>query len=193
MPKPAEHTTHLPFTAARPSPPKTTEGGSPWPIALDSALQRELNNLMRATGLKDSRAIMDFVGELLISWWEPQIPSDAYSLSKAERQDSVTLSNGNGLYSHDMSWHVYCRLDKIAKAIGTTPSAMMLIAMHTNRIRTFLRAIPPSRTTARMSGIRNSVVATVNAIDDAEIAREQKAAKKKVSRKKAKTATPATA
>ena len=133
MPKPAEDTKNAPFTASRPSPPRMAEGGSPWPIALDSALQRELTNLMRATGLKSTRPIIDFVGELLISWWEPQVPGDAYSLTKAERQDTVTLSNGNGLYSHDMSWHVYCRLDKIAKAIGTTPSAMMLIAMTLTR------------------------------------------------------------
>lgn len=185
MPKPAEHTTHLPFSATRPSPPKTTEGGSPWPIALDSALHRELTNLVRATGLNSTRPVMDMVGELLISWWERQIPSEAFSLTKAERQTAVALSNGNGLYSHDMSWHVYCRLERIAKSIGTTPSAMMLVAMHCNPIRTFCRAIPPSRTTARMSGIRNAITATQDSIEEAELAREQKTAKKKRTRKKA--------
>lgn len=191
MPKPAEHTTHLPFSATRPSPPKVTEGGSPWPIALDSALHRELNNLLRATGLESSRPIMDMVGEMLISWWNRQIPSEAFSLSKAERQTSVSLSNGNGLYSHDMSWHVYCRLERIAKSIGTTPSAMMLIALHCNPIRTFCRAIPPSRTTARMSGIRNAITATQDAIAEAEVAREKKAAAKKKPKKKAQPAAVA--
>lgn len=192
MPKTVEQTTHLSYTATRPSPPRTTEGGSPWPVALDSALHRELINLMRATGLKDSRPILDFVGELLISWWTPQIPSDAYDLSKSERQAQVSLSNGNGLYSHDMSWHVYCRLERIAKAIGTTPSAMIIIAMHTNQIRTFLRAVPPSRTTARMSGIRNAVTATMDAIDQAEIAKQEKAVSRKKTRKpKATTAASA--
>ena len=191
MPKPAEHTTHLPFSATRPSPPKVTEGGSPWPIALDSALHRELNNLLRATGLESSRPIMDMVGEMLISWWNRQIPSEAFSLSKAERQTSVSLSNGNGLYSHDMSWHVYCRLERIAKSIGTTPSAMMLIALHCNPIRTFCRAIPPSRTTARMSGIRNAITATQDAIAEAELAREKKAAAKKKPKKKAQPAAVA--
>jgi len=125
------------------------------------------------------------VGEMLISWWERQIPSEAFKLAKTERQNKVVLSNGNGLYSHDMSWHVYCRLERIAKSIGTTPSAMMLIALHCNPIRTFCRAIPPSRTTARMSGIRNAVAATIDAVDVAEIEREKAAKKKKTKKSKA--------
>jgi len=185
MPKPAEHTTHLPYSATRPSPPKVTEGGSPWPITLDAALNRELTNLIRACGLTSSRPILDMVGEMLISWWERQIPSEAFKLAKTERQNKVVLSNGNGLYSHDMSWHVYCRLERIAKSIGTTPSAMMLIALHCNPIRTFCRAIPPSRTTARMSGIRNAVAATIDAVDAAEIEREKAAKKKKTKKSKA--------
>jgi hypothetical protein len=154
-------------------------------------LHRELNNLLRATGLESSRPIMDMVGEMLISWWNRQIPSEAFSLAKAERQTAVSLSNGNGLYSHDMSWHVYCRLERIAKSIGTTPSAMMLIALHCNPIRTFCRAIPPSRTTARMSGIRNAITATQDAIAEAEVAREKKAAAKKKPKKKAQPAAVA--